>query len=70
MKVVGKKDSFELCDYGDVDDDTYDDLVCHFVTMDLAALDDESTTAIENTELIDKTSIIGEDSVTIVKVCP
>ena len=67
VKVVGKKDPHSLCSYEDVDDDWSGDLVCHFVTTDIAALDGESTTATVNGELFDGTSFTGSDSVNIVK---
>ena len=65
--MVGKKNPHTLCSYEDVNDDWIDDLVCQYVTADIAAVDGESTTATVNGELIDGTSIEGTDSVNIVK---
>jgi hypothetical protein len=67
VKVVGRKDPHTLCSYQDVNDDWIDDLVCHFVTTDIAALDGESSTATVHGELLDGTPIEGTDSVNIVK---
>lgn len=67
VKVVGKKDPHSLCSYEDVNDDWNDDLVCHFVTTDIAALHGDSTSATVNGELFDGTPIEGSDSINIVK---
>lgn len=67
VKVVGKKDPHSLCSYEDVNGDSYVDVVCHFVTSDIAAIDGESTSATVNGELLDGTAIEGADSVNIVK---
>ena len=67
VKVVGKKDPHSLCSYEDVNDDWIDDLVCHFVTTDIAAIHGDSTSATVNGELFDGTPIEGSDSVNIVK---
>ena len=64
---MGKKDQNELCSYEDVNGDAFDDLVCHYVTTDIAAIDGESTSATVNGELIDGTPFQGTDSVNIVK---
>lgn len=66
-KVVGKKDPHELCSYDDVNNDSYTDLVCKYVTTDIAGVDGESTTATVNGELLDDTPFKGTDSVNIVK---
>ena len=67
VKVVGKKDPNQLCGYQDINGDFISDLVCHFVTTDIAGIDGESTTATVNGELFDGTPIEGTDSVNIVK---
>ena len=67
VKVVGKKDPLSLCSYEDVNFDGFADVVCHFVTTDIAALDGDSTTATVNGALFDGTLIEGSDSVNIVK---
>ncbi|MCK5015364.1 MAG: hypothetical protein KAS66_16275 [Candidatus Omnitrophica bacterium] len=67
VKMVGKKDPHSLCSYEDVNDDFIDDLVCHYVTTDIAAIDGESYSATVNGELLDGTPIEGTDSVNIVK---
>ena len=67
IKVVGKKDPHTLCSYEDVNDDWIDDLVCHYLTADIAAIDGESTSATVNGELLDGTAIEGSDSINIVK---
>lgn len=67
VKVVGKKDPHSLCSYEDVNGDFISDLVCHFVTQDIAGVDGESTSATVNGELLDGTPIEGTDSVNIVK---
>ena len=67
VKVVGKKDPHTLCSFEDVDGDFIDDLVCHFLTTDIAALDGDSLTATVNGELLDGTPIEGSDGVNIVK---
>lgn len=67
VKMAGKKDPHSLCSVEEVNADVYDDLVCHFVTFDIAALDGSSTTATVSGELFSGTSIEGEDSVRIVK---
>jgi len=67
VKVVGKKDPHTLCNLEDVSGDLIDDLVCHYVTQDIAALDGESSTATVNGELLDGTPFEGTDSVNIVK---
>jgi hypothetical protein len=66
VKVVGKKDK-ELCSYEDANGDGIDDLICHFVTMDISAIDGASLSATVNGTLIDGTEIDGMDSVNIVK---
>jgi hypothetical protein len=65
--MVGKKDPHTLCSFEDVNDDTYIDLVCHFVTTDIAALNGDSSTATVNGELESGTPFEGSDSVNIVK---
>ena len=50
----------------DVNGDMIDDLVCQYLTTDIAALGGESTTATVNGELLDGTPIEGTDSVNIV----
>jgi hypothetical protein len=67
VKVVGRKDPHALCSVEDVNGDMFDDLVCHYLTTDIAAIDGESTTATLNGELLDGTPIEGTDSVNIVK---
>ena len=67
VKVVGKKDPNTLCSVEDVSQDSFADLVCHYVTTDIAALDGQSTAASLNGELLDRTAIEGSDSVIIVK---
>lgn len=67
VKVVGKKDPHSLCDYSDINSDSFTDLVCHFVTSDLASIDNESTHAVVNGQLFSGIDIQGEDSVNIVK---
>ncbi|NRB40421.1 MAG: FG-GAP repeat protein [Pseudomonadales bacterium] len=67
VKMVGKKSPYTLCSVEDVSGDFIDDLVCHFVTQDIAALDGESTTATLNGELLDGTPFNGMDSINIVK---
>jgi hypothetical protein len=70
VKVVGKKDQHTLCSYEDVNDDTYIDLVCHFVTMDIAGIGGESLSATVKGKLLGEppaTEIIGSNSVNIVK---
>ena len=67
VKMVGKKDPNTLCSIEDVNLDGFNDLVCHFVTTDIAALDGESVSAEVNGALLDGTSIKGADSVNIVK---
>ena len=62
VKMVGKKDK-QLCSIEDVNGDGYDDLVCHFVTIDLASLDGASTTAQLSGNLLDSTPFTGSDSV-------
>lgn len=66
VKVVGKKDPHTLCSVEDVNGDAYDDLVCHFLTTNIAALGGESTTATVRGELFAGTLIGGVDSVSIV----
>ena len=80
VKTVGKSDRM-LCkidDRGSVnseafdslgDPDGIDDLTCHFMTIELSNLEDDSTTADLNGNLNDGTAIIGQDSVNIVKDC-
>ncbi len=67
VKVVGMKDPHSLCSYEDVNDDLFFDLVCHFLTADIAGIDGQTSTATVNGELLDGTSIEGTDSVNIVK---
>ena len=43
--MVGKKDPLTLCSYEDVNFDGFTDLVCHFLTTDIAGVDGESTAA-------------------------
>ena len=80
VKTVGKSAKI-LCnieDIGSVDGtafdnlgapDGFDDLVCHFVTIDLTALEDSSMSAGLTGNLNDGTPIEGEDSVNVVKDC-
>jgi hypothetical protein len=67
VKVVGKKDPRTLCSYEDFNGDSFVDLICNYVTADLAAVDGESTSATVKGELVDGTSFEGTDSVNIVK---
>ena len=67
VKVVGKKAPHSLCTYEDVNSDGITDLVCHFVTTDIAGIDGQSTTATLNGELNDGTEFEGTDAVNIVK---
>ncbi len=67
VKVVGMKDPHSLCSYEDVNDDLFYDLVCRFLTADIAGIDGQSSSATVNGELLDGTSIEGTDSVNIVK---
>jgi hypothetical protein len=67
VKVVGKKDPNSLCSFEDVDDDIHYDLVCHFITADIAGIDGQSSVATVNGELFDGTQFAGTDSVNIVK---
>jgi hypothetical protein len=67
VKVVGKKDPRTLCSYEDVNDDIFYDLVCQFLTAEIAGIDGQSSTATVNGELLNGTSIEGTDSVNIVK---
>lgn len=67
VKVVGKKDPRSLCSFDDVDLDGHTDLVCHFLTTDIAALDGDSISAQMSGNLLDSTPILGSDSVNIVK---
>ena len=67
IKVVGRKDPNQLCSYEDINGDFINDLVCHYVTTDIAGIDGESTSATVNGELLDGTAIEGTDSVNIVK---
>jgi hypothetical protein len=66
VKVVGKKDK-ELCSYENVNGDVFNDLVCHFVTMDISAIDGASVSATVSGALLGGTAIEGMDSVNIVK---
>jgi hypothetical protein len=67
VKVVGKKEPRTLCSYEDVNDDIFYDLVCHFLTAEIAGIDGQSSTATVTGELLNGTSIEGTDSVNIVK---
>jgi hypothetical protein len=67
VKVVGMKDPRSLCSYENVNDDLFYDLVCQFLTADIAGIDGQSSSATVNGELLDGTSIEGTDSVNIVK---
>lgn len=66
-KIVGKKDPSTLCSYEDINGDWIDDLICHYITADIAALDGDSTVATVNGNLFDETPIQGADNVEIVK---
>ena len=67
VKVVGKKNK-SLCSVEDVNDDYYDDLVCHFNTTELGdMLDGTSTLATVKGETAEGTPIEGSDTITIVK---
>jgi hypothetical protein len=66
VKVVGKKNK-ELCSIEDVDSDGFDDLVCHFDTIDLGALDGTSTEATVKGNLQSGRAFEGVDAVNIVK---
>ena len=66
-KVVGKKDPRSLCSYEYINDDIFNDLVCHFLTADIAGVDGQSSLATVNGELFDGTLIKGTDGVNIVK---
>lgn len=65
VKMVGKSDKL-LCAIEDVNDDGYDDLVCHMVTVDLG-LDSGDTTATVTAQLLNGGMISGSDTVNIVK---
>ena len=67
VKMVGKKDPQTFCSVEDVNGDFFDDLVCHYINQDIAALDGLSTSAEVNGQLFDDTPIKGTDSVNIVK---
>lgn len=67
VKVVGKKDPRSLCSYEYINDDIFNDLVCHFLTADIAGVDGQSSLATVNGELFDGTLIKGTDGVNIVK---
>ena len=67
VKVVGKKDPHSLCSYEDVNNDLFYDLVCHFLTADIAGTDGQSSTATVNGELLNGTPFEGTDIVNIVK---
>ena len=68
VKMIGKKDPQSLCSTEDVNDDGYDDLVCHFNTTELGnMLDGTSTSATVKGETVDGTPIEGSDNITIVK---
>lgn len=66
VKVVGKK-NHELCSIDDVNGDGIPDLVCHFVTIDLAALDGTSSEATIKGTLMNGKEFRGVDTVNIVK---
>ena len=66
VKVVGKK-SEELCGLSDVNGDGHTDLVCKFVTSDIAAVNGQSSTASVNGELQNGTAIVGSDTINVVK---
>jgi hypothetical protein len=65
VKMVGKSDKL-LCAKELVDGDAHEDLVCHFVTTSLGALDASSTEAKVTCDLNNGTTIEGVDSVNIV----
>jgi hypothetical protein len=67
VKVVGKKDPRSLCSFEDVNNDGYNDLVCHFVTMDIGSIDGSSTEARLVGTLYDTSKFEGSDTVNIVK---
>jgi hypothetical protein len=67
VKVVGEEDPHELCSYEDVNGDFIDDLVCHYVTVDIAGIGGESTSATVNGALLDGTPIVGTDTINFVK---
>jgi hypothetical protein len=67
VKVVDEEDPHELCSYEDVNGDIIDDLVCHYVTADIAGIGGESTSATVNGALRDGTPIAGTDTINIVK---
>lgn len=67
VKVVGKKDPNTMCNYEDINGDYRDDLVCHYLTTDIAGIDGESSSATINGELFDGTLIEGSDGINIVK---
>jgi hypothetical protein len=67
VKVVGMKDPHSICSYEDVNDDIFYDLVCHFLTADIAGIDGQSSTATVNGELLNGTPFEGTDIVNIVK---
>ena len=67
VKLVGKKDPTSLCSPADVNDDGYEDLVCHFVTVDLGSIDGSTTKASIVGDLYDTSKFKGVDSVNIVK---
>lgn len=67
VKIVGKKDPQQLCSYEDVNGDFVDDLVCHYVTADIAGIDGESSSADVVGELLDGTAFRGADSIRTVK---
>ena len=56
-----------LCHDEDVNSDGIDDLVCHFVTIDIMGVDGTSMSAMVSGELLDGTVIEGTDTVNIVK---
>jgi len=66
-KVVGKKDPHSLCSIEDVNGDFEYDLVCQYVTTDIAGVDGESTSATVNGEFLDGTPLEGSDTISIVK---
>ena len=67
VKMVGMKDPRSLCSFEDVNFDGFTDLVCHFLTTDIAGVGGQTTTAKVNGALFDGTLIEGSDSVNIVK---